>query len=106
MASGKFICLVCGKTEAHPKGSVTLCVRWITRRPHPPCGVCEDCLKAHTMDEIAVAPEFAKLLTPQPSAEATLMWTAIAKSKADSDFCLDDYLDEAGLRDVYENALE
>ncbi len=64
-------------------------------------GVCANCLKAHTMDELTAAPEVANLLVPQLR-DTTLLTLAEAKVKLDPDFCLEDYVDEAGIREIYE----
>ena len=63
-----------------------------------PAGICPDCLKMHTMDELAAAPDVVKLLEPQLR-DTTLLAIAEAKDKLDPDFCLDDYFDEAGIHD-------
>ena len=66
-----------------------------------PAGICADCLKAHTMDELEAAPDVVKLLEPQLRDE-TLLAIAEAKAKLDLGFCIEDYVDEAGLREIYE----
>lgn len=66
-----------------------------------PAGICADCLKAHTMDELTATPNVAKLLEPQLR-DTTLLTLAEAKDKLDPDFCLEDYVDESGLREIYE----
>lgn len=103
MTRQDFICTICGKTSPLQRGSVTLCVRWDT---HTSGGVCAECLKAHSMEEIAAAPEFKGLLTPKQAVITILLQTAVAKSKVDPDFCIDDYLDGAGLREAYDYGLE
>lgn len=66
-----------------------------------PTGICPDCLKMHTMDELAAAPDVVKLLEPQLH-DTMLHAIAEAKDKLDPDFCLEDYVDEAGIREIYE----
>ena len=48
-----------------------------------PAGICADCLKMHTMDELTAAPEVVKLLVPQLR-EETLLAIAEAKDKLSS----------------------
>lgn len=45
-----------------------------------PAGICPDCLKMHTIDELTAAPEVEKLLVPQLR-EETLLAIAEAKNK-------------------------
>ena len=112
MQRRSFLCLYCGSTEGYPAGSALLCARCtpdpegdrITnseRMSATPAGICADCLKAHTMDELTAAPNVAKLLEPQLR-DTTLLTLAEAKDKLDPDFCHEDYVDEAGLREIYE----
>ena len=112
MQRRSFLCLYCGSTEGYPAGSALLCARCTPdpdgdriingeRMSATPAGICADCLKVHTMDELTAAPEVAKLLEPQLR-DTTLIAIAEAKSKLDPDFNLDDYVDEAGLREIYE----
>ena len=112
MQRRSFLCLYCGSTEGYPAGSALLCARCTPdpdgdriingeRMSATPSGICADCLKMHTMHEWTASPEVAKLLEPQLR-DTTLIAIAEAKSKLDPDFNLDDYVDEAGLREIYE----
>ena len=112
MQRRSFLCLYCGTTGAYLAGSALLCARCTpdpdgdvtfdgVRMSKMPAGICPDCLKMHTMDELTAAPDVAKLLEPQLRG-TTLLAIAEAKDKLDPDFCLDDYVDEAGLREIYE----
>ena len=107
-----FLCLVCGSAEGYPAGSALLCARCTPdpngdrtingeRMSAAPAGICADCLKTHTMDEIEAAPDVVKLLEPQLRKE-TLLAIAEAKDQLDPDFCLEDYVDEAEIREIYE----
>lgn len=113
MQRRSFLCLCCGSTESYPAGSALLCARCTPdpdgdvtfdgeRMSATPAGICADCLKMHTMDELAAAPDVVKLLEPQLR-DTTLLAIAEAKAKLDPDFCLEDYVDEAGLRGDLQN---
>ena len=111
MQRRSFLCLYCGTTEGYPVGSALLCARCT---PDPegdrtlngekmsatPAGICADCLTTHTMEEIMCAPDVMKLLEPQLR-DTTLLTIAEAKDKLDPDFCLGDYIDRTGLREIY-----
>ena len=112
MQRRSFLCLYCGTTGVYPAGSALLCARCTPdpegdriingeRMTAISAGVCANCLKTHTMDELTAAPNVAKLLEPQLR-DTTLLTLAEAKDKLDPDFCLEDYVDEAGLREIYE----
>lgn len=112
MQRRSFLCLYCGTTGAYLAGSALLCARCTpdpdgdvtfdgVRMSKMPAGICPDCLKMHTMDELTAAPEVANLLVPQLR-DTTLLTLAEAKDKLDPDFCLEDYVDEAGLLEIYE----
>ena len=91
MQRRSFLCLYCGSTEGYPAGSALLCARCTPdpdgdriingeRMSATPAGICADCLKLHTMDELTAAPEVVKLLVPQLR-EETLLAIAEAKDK-------------------------
>lgn len=112
MQRRSFLCLYCGTTGAYLAGSALLCARCTpdpdgdvtfdgVRMSKMPAGICADCLKAHTMDELTAAPNVAKLLEPQLR-DTTLLTLAEAKAKLDLGFCIEDYVDEAGFREIYE----
>ena len=66
-----------------------------------PAGIWADRLTAHEVDELPATPTVPKLLAPQLR-DTTLLTLAEAKDKLDPDFCLEDYVDESGLREIYE----
>ena len=94
MQRRSFLCLYCGTTGAYLAGSALLCARCTpdpdgdvtfdgVRMSKMPAGICADCLKMHTMDELTAAPEVVKLLVPQLR-EETLLAIAEAKDKLSS----------------------
>lgn len=89
-----FRCLYCGTTGAYPAGSALLCARCTpdpdgdisidgVRMSKVPAGICADCLKTHTMDELTAASDVAKLLVSQLR-EETLLAIAEAKDNLDT----------------------
>ena len=69
--------LLCARCTPDPDGDVTFDG---VRMSKMPAGICPDCLKMHTMDELTAAPEVVKLLVPQLR-EETLLAIAEAKDK-------------------------
>jgi len=116
MTRQNFICKVCGKTGPLQRGGVVVCAQ---ATPDPDGdrvldgknvtfvggGVCAECLKTHSMEDIAAAPEFKKLLTTQTRA-SILIKTADAKSETDSGFCFRSYLERMGLEEFYDESVE
>lgn len=110
--TSRFDCLVCGKSEPLRRGCAVVCAiaddpipngLWREGIRHHAGGVCGDCLRNRTIEEMIAVPGYAKLLTSQTRA-VILLETAEAKGKVDNDFRLDDFLDDYGLREIYEDS--
>lgn len=107
--TSEFDCLVCGAVGPKRQGNAYLCVEAC----HDPRGldvldgehvsfrsggVCEECLRSKTMDEIMSAPRYAKFTENRAAGDPELLETADAKAKLDPDFDEDEFIDAAGLR--------